>query len=109
MKIAQTDRSRLLPLISSTAAAVAQLLVAGVIAGLAFVLMDTLAWQAAVSAAIVALAVVVAIAWQQSRADARKQFLAALDAYAERQSSRALAPQTDRDWLVPTDATVSLE
>ena len=101
MRIVQTDRSRILPWISSIPAALAQLLIAGLIGALSFVVMDRLAPEAFVLSGIVALAVVVAITWQQARADARKRFLAALDAYADRESSRSPAPPTESEWFLP--------
>jgi membrane protein implicated in regulation of membrane protease activity len=85
MKSTQGNRVAALSRVSSIGFAFVQLLSAALIGGGWFVLMGKLTWEAVVSSSLVALSVVIAVAWQQSRADARKRFLAALDAYAQRE------------------------
>src|SRR5262245_53381972 len=95
MKTKQPNRSQNLTRFSAIASAVAQLLVAGLAGGLCLVLIGKDSREAIVSASLLALSVVVAITWQQSRADARRRFLAALDAYAVREINQSRPRKDD--------------
>ena len=53
-----------------------------------FVPADKPAWQAVPLGVVLAATVVTGIAWQQSHARARRRWLAALDAFAEREIER---------------------
>jgi hypothetical protein len=80
----QAGHTRLTSLVSSPAFWAGALLIAGLCGGLWSVLADDPAWEPVPLAAALALAAVVGVSWQQSRAGARRR-LAALSAYAERQ------------------------
>lgn len=95
MKTNQTGGSQNLTRISGFASAIVQLLVAGSIGGLCLVLIGNVSREAILSASLLALAVVVAIMWQQSRSDAGQRFLAALDAYAVREISQSRPKKDD--------------
>jgi len=83
VKTSQKRRSRLMSLISAVSFWVATLLIAGLIGGIWLVRAGESAWEALV--AVPALIAVVGIAWQQSRASARRRLQAAMAAYAERE------------------------
>jgi hypothetical protein len=85
METNQTGHSRLMPLVSSSAFWVAALLIAGLIGGLWFVREGDSAREAVPLVAALALTAGAGIAWQQSRASARRRMQAALAAYAERE------------------------
>jgi hypothetical protein len=68
---------------------VASLVFAGLIGGLWFLLAADSARSATPPAAVLALTAV-GIAWQQSRARARRRLQGALDAYAEREIARSV-------------------
>jgi hypothetical protein len=67
---------------------VAEWLTSAALQALWFVPGDKPAWQAIPLGAVLAATVVTGIAWQQSRARARRRWLAALDAFAEREIER---------------------
>jgi MFS family permease len=85
METSQTRRSRLMSLISSVSFWVAALLIAGLIGGLWFGLVEDSAWGTVALVAVLGLTAVAAITWQQSRANARRRLQAVLSANAERE------------------------
>jgi uncharacterized protein YyaL (SSP411 family) len=87
MRTKQTARSRITSLISSGSWAGA-LLVAASIGGHWFVRTYEPGRETVALAAVLALAAVVSVTWQRSRARARSRWQAALEAYAEREISR---------------------
>ena len=74
--------------ILGSASWVAELLTSAALRALWFVPADKPAWQAVPLGVILATTVVSGVAWQQSRARARRRWLAALDAFAEREIER---------------------
>jgi hypothetical protein len=81
----EAARSRRMSLVWSAVSWAVGLLTAGLIGWLWFVLADDSAGKVDPLAAILALAALVGITWQQSRARARRRLRAALDAYAEQE------------------------
>jgi hypothetical protein len=67
---------------------VAEWLSSAVLRALWFVPAESPTWQAVPLGVVLAATVVTGIAWQQSRARARRRWLAALDAFAEREIER---------------------
>jgi hypothetical protein len=95
MQTNQTDHSRLMSLVSSSAFWTAALLFAGLLGGLWVGQADDPTWQAVPLVAVLGLTAVAGVTWQRSRARARRRWDAALDAYAEReirQQPRGAAP-----------------
>ena len=88
MKASRIARSRYMALVWSATLWVASLVFAGLIGGLWFLLAADSARSATPPAAVLALTAV-GIAWQQSRARARRRLQGALDAYAEREMARS--------------------
>jgi hypothetical protein len=89
MRIARTEHfTPRLPLIPSFASAVVQLLVAGLI-GTFWLVPSGVARETVAAGSLVVLLAALAIRWRQTRADAQRRFLSALDAYAERELIQA--------------------
>ncbi len=86
MKTNETARSRRMALVWSTVGGAAGLFLAGLIGWLWLVLADDSVWKGVLLAAVLALAALAGIAWQQSRAERRLR--AALDAYAEKELAK---------------------
>lgn len=85
MKIVPTEARQFATQSSPAPFAIAQLVIAGLIGGLCLVLAGSPSGRSVVATSLVALAVLVAIVWQQSRRNAQRRFLAVLDAYADRE------------------------